>query len=257
MFSTQSIALILALSLYGATQGQADDESDPAAARGHPSVSELPGPSEGASEGATTKAGPRRAIPSAALRKAQSHPKPAVKPEPKPNGTVKAAATPETSAPVARAQPVAPQSVGEPTGEFEPVLHARSAQITTCMDKIVALSGRVIDRPHQAVSSWVQAAPNDHVFQSIVGLTYPNKGAPNGAAIVLAAPLGTAKCEGETVQIYPTTSSCTAVQATLVKNGRTLTTLQSLPLLETKDGNRNLLMPTAGGGCVIVSIGLH
>ena len=152
---------------------------------------------------------------------------------------------------------VAPQTNGEPTGEFEPVLQARKANVTTCMDKIVALSGRVIDRPHRAISTFVQAAPNDHVFQSIIGLNYPSKVVPNGTAIIIAAPINSSQCEGESVQVYPTTSSCTAVQASLISNGRTLTSLETLPLIETKDGNRQVLMPTAGGGCVIISVGLR
>ena len=199
-------------------------------------------------------------------KKAEARVKQAQKAEKKPDlSTPKIAAPPAPPTPQAPAspqapvvsQPAAPQSTSEPIGEFEPVIHARNAKITTCMDKIVGLSARVIDRPHSSVSTYVAAAPNDHVFQSIIGMNYPNKVAPNGAAVIIAAPIDGSRCEGETVQIYPTTNSCTAVQAALINNGRTLTTLRSLPLLQTKDGNRELLMPTAGGGCVVVSIGLH
>ncbi len=167
--------------------------------------------------------------------------------------TAPQAAEPQPAAP----QPAAPQSARAATGEFQPVVQARAANITTCMDKIVGMSARVIDRPHSAVSTYVQAAPNENVFEAIVGMNYPNKEMPNGAAVVLAAPIGATKCQGQTIQIYPTTNSCTAVQASLVKNGHTLTSLNSLPLLQTKDGTRDLLIPTAGGGCVVVGIALH
>jgi hypothetical protein len=173
----------------------------------------------------------------------------------KTEGTKEAAPAPQPVAPAQ--QPIAPQSAREPTGEFQPVVQARAAKITTCMDKIVSMSARVIDRPHAAVSTYVQAAPDENVFEAIIGMNYPNKEMPNGAAVILAAPMNGPKCEGETIQIYPTTNSCTAVQASLIKNGRTLTSLNSLPLLQTKDGSRNLLIPTAGGGCVVIGITLH
>jgi hypothetical protein len=33
--------------------------------------------------------------------------------------------------------------------------------------------------------------------------------------------------------------------------------LQAIPLVQTKTGVRDLLLPTAGGGCVIVAIGVR
>ncbi len=125
------------------------------------------------------------------------------------------------------------------------------------MDNILAQSASVIYTAHTAISTWVSAAPNDNVFQSIVGLSYPNKGAPNAAAVIFAAPLGPGKCQGQTVQIYPTAQPCSAVQASLIKEGRTIGTLQALPVVEGKGGVRDLLLPTAGGGCVIVAIGIR
>jgi hypothetical protein len=47
------------------------------------------------------------------------------------------------------------------------------------------------------------------------------------------------------------------VQASLIKEGRTLGALQALAIVETKGGVRDLLLPTAGGGCVIVAIGVR
>src|SRR5436190_15447981 len=115
----------------------------------------------------------------------------------------------------------------------------------------------VIDAPHTAISSWSTAAPNENVFVSIVGLNYANKATPNGAAILFAAPLGSGKCEGGTVQIYPFAQSCSALQASLIKEGHTIATLRALPVVETKNGYRDVLIPTAGGGCVLVSVGMR
>ena len=151
-------------------------------------------------------------------------------------------------------QPQGPQAA---VGEFQPVLHAQGAKISTCMDTIVAESATVIDAPHTAISSWSTAAPNENVFVSIVGLNYANKATPNGAAILFAAPLGSGKCEGGTVQIYPFGQSCSALQASLIKEGHTIATLRALPVVETKNGYRDVLIPTAGGGCVLVSVGMR
>jgi len=125
------------------------------------------------------------------------------------------------------------------------------------MDTILGASATVIDSEHAAISSWARAAPNENVFQSIIGLSYANKAAPNGAAVILAAPLASNKCEGETVQIYPFAQSCSAIQASLVKDGETIATLRSLPVVQTKSGFRDILLPTAGGGCVVVAVGLR
>jgi hypothetical protein len=157
--------------------------------------------------------------------------------------------------PAAATEPPAPQAA---VGDFQPVLHAQGAKITTCTDTIVGESAAVIDAPHTAISSWATAAPNDNVFVSIVGLSYANdKAVPNGAAILFAAPVGPSKCEGGTVQIYPFAQSCSALQASLIKEGRTIAILRALPVVETKTGYRDVLIPTAGGGCVVVSVGLR
>jgi hypothetical protein len=158
---------------------------------------------------------------------------------------------PKPATPAAPAPEAAPKAVGE----FQPVLHAQSANITTCMDTIVGESASVIDSAHTAISSWVTAAPDDNLFVSIIGLSYANKAGPNGAAIILAAPAGAGKCKGETVQIYPLAQSCSAIQASLIKGeGRTVATLRAVPVVETKAGIRNVLIPSAGGGCVIVAV---
>ena len=168
-----------------------------------------------------------------------------------------AAAAPNPPAQAATGVAQAPVSATPPTGEFDPVVHARSAKIGVCMDNIVGQSGRVIDRPHQAASTWVTSAPDENVFQSIVSLSYPNKQMPNAAAVILAAPIGANKCQGQSVQIFPTARSCTAVQASLIQIGKTIATLENLPLVQLKDGSRNLLMPTAGGGCVVITVQLR
>jgi hypothetical protein len=186
--------------------------------------------------------------------------KPTPRPAPKPKAPTAKPSTPaapeaETPAGAPQGAPI-PQAGPDPLGELQPVLHAQGAKITTCMDTIINQASSVIDTTHTAISTWVTSAPNDNAFQSTVGLSYPNKSAPNAAAILFAAPVGPGRCEGETVQIYPTAQACSLVQANLIKEGHTLATLQALPVVETKTGARDILLPSAGGGCVIVAIGL-
>jgi hypothetical protein len=159
--------------------------------------------------------------------------------------------------PAADSQPLAPKTQAEPVGELQPVLHARQAKLTTCMDNVIRQSGQVIDRAHSAISTWSKNAPNENAFQSIIGLTYANSAAPNGLALIFAAPIGVGKCEGESVQIYPTSQSCTKVHADLLGFGQTIGAVGNLPIVETKDGGRDILIPSAGSGCVIVSVRIH
>ena len=129
-----------------------------------------------------------------------------------------------------------------------------SKRLSTCMDMVVSGSSRVIDTAHTAICSWNSAAPNEHEFVSIIGMSYANKSAPNGAAVIVAAPGGSGTCEGASVQIYPIAKPCSAIQAELIKEGRTTAMLRSLPVVEIKSGSRTLLMPSAGGGCVVVTV---
>ena len=164
---------------------------------------------------------------------------------------------PGAPAPAANSQPLSPKPQSEPVGELQPVIHASQAKLTTCMDNVIRQSGQVIDRAHSAISTWSKDAPNENAFQSIVGLTYPNPAAPNGLALIFAAPIGVSKCEGESVQIYPTSQSCSKVHADLHEFGHTIGSVGNLPIVETKDGGRDILIPSAGSGCVIVSVRIH
>ena len=165
--------------------------------------------------------------------------------------------TPAAQSPAASAQAPEPQAPPGQVGEFQPVLHAQSGKISTCMDTIVNESAAVIDSAHTAISTWSNAAPDANLFVSIVGLSYANKAAPNAAAVMVAAPIGSGKCQGAMVQVYPVARPCSAVQASLIKEGHTIAALRALPVVETKAGARDILIPTAGGGCVLVGVNLR
>ena len=196
------------------------------------------------------------ALAGAALASVGSAQTPPASPAPhEGNPNKPAARTPKQPPPAAEAP--SPTASAGTVGEFQPVLHAQRAKVTTCMDTIVGTSAAVIDSSHTAISSWHTAAPDDHVFLSIVGLHYANKEAPSAAAVILAAPVGPRQCDGATVQVVPVARPCSAVQAGLINQGHTVAMLGALPVVETKTGYRDLLLPSAGGGCVVVSVGLR
>lgn len=207
-------------------------------------------------------AAPAAAIPA---QRAPAKKKPAApRPSPKQTAAEKPAAAsvaspaPANGPSAAQAAPAAPKTLAEtPVGDIQPVTHARNAKVTTCMDNLVSQSAQTIDRPHQAISTWVTEAPNENLFSSVVGLTYTNPLTPNGLAVLLAAPVGPARCEGQSVQVYPTSQDCLKVQANLLRGGRTVANLGALPVVQSANGRRDILMPTAGNGCVVVSVRLN
>ena len=167
----------------------------------------------------------------------------------------KSAAAPTAPSPAPSA--AAPRAAPDALGALEPVLHAQKAKITTCMDTVVRQSAATIAGPHAAISSWTNAAPDQNLFVSMLGLSYKSPIAPNAAAVLLAAPLGPGRCEGAVVQIVPSARPCSVIQASLVKSGKTIAMLEGLPVVQTAAGVRNLLLPTAGGGCTLVAVGLQ
>ena len=142
-----------------------------------------------------------------------------------------------------------------PAAVTEPVRHARDARLGRCAAMVTQASGSTIDSAHAAVSTWSQKGPDDHMFQSIVALSYSNAIAPKAAAVLVAAPEG-AGCEATTVQVYPTTRSCGDVATDLRKAGRTVADFGGVPMTQEAGASRHLLLPAPGTGCVVVAVGL-
>ncbi len=106
------------------------------------------------------------------------------------------------------------------------------------------------------MSQWSTAAPDSHMFESIVSLAYPNRIAPRAAAILLAAPTPAQNCDSSTVQIFPTARPCNIVEADLLKEGKVIADLGGLPVTQSPNGARQILLPTAGNGCVMIVVTL-
>jgi hypothetical protein len=137
---------------------------------------------------------------------------------------------------------------------MQPLLQARQAGITTCLDTLTRQASAAIDGRHDSVSSWSPASPNEHPFSSIVALRYQNQVVPRAAAVMVAAPDPGHGCDGVTVQIVPTAQSCGTMQAALLHDGKVVANLTGLPAIENRAGTRHLLLPTAGNGCTIIAV---
>lgn len=141
---------------------------------------------------------------------------------------------------------------------LQPVIHAQAAGVLTCAQGFVRAARGVVDAPHKAVSSWVTQAPDRHVFSSVVALDYPVKAAPKAVAVVSATPTADRGCDTTSVQVYPTTRACAAIEEDLARDGRTSNDLNGVHFLRAKSGFQHLLLPGPGGtGCVIVAVSIE
>ena len=187
------------------------------------------------------------------------------KPAPKPKAAAATPAktpSPEPSAPPAANAPATPPA--EPTpkpppsaaAEPQPVIHATNAGVKACLDGLVRASNATINTQHTAMSQWFTGAPDSHMFQSIVSLAYPTRVVPHAAAILTAAPTASNGCDTSAVEVFPTARPCNEVLADLLKNGKVVADLAGLLVTQNAAGGRQLLMPSAGNGCVLVAVGL-
>ena len=136
------------------------------------------------------------------------------------------------------------------------MVHAARAGVKSCLDGIARAANGTIDTEHTAMSQWFTGAADSHMFQSIVSLAYPNRIAPRAAAILLAAPTPAQNCDTSTVQVFPTARPCNVVEADLLKDGKVIADLAGLPVTQSPNGARQILLPTAGNGCVMIVVTL-
>jgi hypothetical protein len=207
------------------------------------------------------------AAPPAATPETKPAPKHPPKPAPKPQAAAPAKTTPQpppapaAAAPgatpaTAPAEPAPPKPPPSTAAEPQPLVHASQAGLKSCLDGIARAANGTIDTQHAAMSQWFTGAADSHLFESIVSLAYPNKIAPHAAAVLLAAPTQGQSCDTSTVQIFPTARPCNAVLADLLKDGKVIADLAGMPVSQTPNGARQLLMPTAGNGCVMIVVNL-
>lgn len=177
-------------------------------------------------------------------------------PQPRPGSkpALPQAAPKPAAAPPAGAE-AQPAPIPAAAGELQPVLHARSAGIVTCLDGVARAATGTIEAPHAAMSSWLTNAADQGPFSSIIAMKPDNRAAPNAAAFIHLSPTPNGGCQGSTIQVVPTARACGAMQAEFSKGGRTVANLASIPVIQRDSGERYMLLQ-APGGCVIVSVNL-
>ncbi len=141
--------------------------------------------------------------------------------------------------------------------ESQPVVHARSAAISSCLPAISELSRMTLDAPHTVMSTWNKTDANDHMFSSIAGMKYDNAVAPRAISIIAAAPNAKKTCDGESVQVQPSALSCETIQKNLVSQNGKVQDLGGISLISNEQPMRFALLPTSGNGCTVVSIGSY
>ncbi|MGL4440353.1 MAG: hypothetical protein ACRCUE_13890 [Bosea sp. (in: a-proteobacteria)] len=149
----------------------------------------------------------------------------------------------------------AAQGQAIPAADLMPVLHARQNGVIRCQAQIGELATRVIDtQAYSALSTWSTARPDQHQFQSVVALRYPNApAAPNAAAILTATPGGEAGCDSAVVQIYPSTHGCKTLAEGLAARGYSAVgDLTGFIVYQDPAKQRAMLLPS-GKQCVIVA----
>ncbi len=172
---------------------------------------------------------------------------------------VKTAPKPLTQAPTAKASDTKSQDAKAQVAiiESQPVIHARSAAISSCLPAISELSRMTLDAPHIAMSVWNKTNANEHMFSSISSLKYDNTIAPRALSIITAAPNSKKTCDGESVQIQPSSLSCDAIQKNLTGANMKAQDLNGINVMQSDSPLRFALLPTSGNGCTVVSIGSY
>ncbi len=168
-----------------------------------------------------------------------------------PKVAVKPAAKP-AAAPKAEPTAAAPEIVNS-----QPVTHARSAAITACLPAISELSRLTLDAPHMALSTWNKTDANERLFSSIIGLKYENTIAPRAITIMTAAPNLHHACDGESVQIQPSSLSCEAIQKNFTTPTLKAQDLNGVTIIQGDGPLRFALLPTSGNGCTVVAVGTY
>ncbi len=141
--------------------------------------------------------------------------------------------------------------------ESQPVIHAKSAAVTTCLTAVSELARMNLDAPYVALSTWNKSAANDHLFESIVGLKYDNQVAPRAISVLTASPTPAKNCDGGSVQVQPSNLSCEAIAKNLTNASMKTTDLNGVTMIAGEGPMRYALLPTAGNGCAVVGIGTY
>lgn len=154
-----------------------------------------------------------------------------------------------------KAPDAAPAAAADGAAELQPTQHARNAGVHDCLQGIDEVSRLSVAGSYTAVSTWNQGAPNDRLFNSIVGQSNDSKVAPKAVSVVVTSPGAQRKCDATAVEVHPSALSCPDIERTLAQDKREQrVTLSGIPLLQADPSLRYVLLPAAANGCVVVGV---
>lgn len=168
-------------------------------------------------------------------------------------GSPKPAVKPAHAA--AKAPDAAPEAAVATAAELQPTQHARAAGVRDCLAGIDELSRLSVAGDYTAVSTWNQGAPNDRLFNAIVGQSNDSKIAPKAVSVLVTSPNVQHKCDATAVEVHPSALSCPDIERTLAQDKREQrVSLSGIPLLQADPSLRYILLPAAANGCVVVGV---
>ncbi len=139
--------------------------------------------------------------------------------------------------------------------DLQPILHARAAGVKDCLAAVGAMAHVSLAGATTAVSTWNKQAPNDRLFNSIVGQSNENKRSPQAISVLVASPTAQHACDSTAVEIHPSSLSCQEIERPLAEDKReTKMVLSTVAMIQTDPSLRLMLMPAPNNGCVVVSI---
>ena len=148
-----------------------------------------------------------------------------------------------------------PEAAAGAAVELQPTQHARNAGVHDCLAGIDEVSHLSVAGSYTAVSTWNQGAPNDRLFNSIVGQSNDSKVAPKAVSVLVTSPGAQHKCDATAVEVHPSALSCPDIERTLAQDKREQrVTLSGIPLLQADPSLRYVLLPAAANGCVVVGV---
>jgi hypothetical protein len=149
----------------------------------------------------------------------------------------------------------APQPAVATAPEPQPTQHARTAGVRDCLAGIDEVSRLSVSGQAVAVSTWNQGAPNDRLFNAIVGQSNDSRISPKAASVLVTAPTAQHACDATTVEIRPSALSCPEIERTLAQDKREQrASLSGIPLLQADPSLRYILLPAVSSGCVVVGV---
>jgi hypothetical protein len=161
------------------------------------------------------------------------------------------AKAPPTPAP---AQPQQPES-GK--SQFAPVVEAQKLDVKTCLPMLSDLSRLSILGAHTSVTGLNREAPNERMFTALSFSSPLNAAAGPSVSVINATPTVKGHCDGANIRVDSSKQSCEDVARELQKqNAPKPETVNGTLVYQTNAaGQRLLLLPAAGSGCVVVSTG--